>query len=138
MAFLTNFQTFLNFSRKKIAGTLKYFFSKLVYRKGCFGKIKKKFDFSLLIFDPRKIRAASLNYFKYKTWFKFAKNHVTGCLHNIEQLLGGFELMRTDFRQSKSQFLSKTLRFREVVLNWHFLKNKSAHDFINYTVHLQT
>ena len=61
MAFLTNFQTFLNFSRKKIAGPLKYFFSKLVHRKGCFGKIKKKFDFSLLIFDSRKIRAASVN-----------------------------------------------------------------------------
>ena len=31
-------------------------------------------------------------------WFKFPKNHVTGCLDNIEQLFGGFELMRMDFR----------------------------------------
>ena len=62
MAFLTNFQTFLNFSRKKNRWTFKIFFSKLVHRKGCFGKIKKKIDFSLLIFDSRKIRAASLKY----------------------------------------------------------------------------
>ena len=60
MAFLTNFQTFLNFSRKKNRWNFKIFFSKLVHRKGCFGKIKKKFDFSLLIFDSRKTRAASL------------------------------------------------------------------------------
>ena len=60
MAFLTNFQTFLNFSRKKNRWNFKIFFSKLVHRKGCFGKIKKKFDFSLLIFDSRKLRAASL------------------------------------------------------------------------------
>ena len=61
MAFLTNFQTFLNFSRKKNRWNFKIFFSKLVHRKGCFGKIKKKLDFSLLIFDSRKIWAASLN-----------------------------------------------------------------------------
>ena len=62
MAFLTNFQTFLNFSRKKNRWNFKIFFSKLVHGKGCFGKIQKKFDFSLLIFDFRKIRAASLKW----------------------------------------------------------------------------
>ena len=66
MAFLTNFQTFLNFSRKKNRWNFKIFFSKLVHRKGCFGKIKKKFDFSLLIFDSRKTRAASLKFQKNK------------------------------------------------------------------------
>ena len=40
-AFLTNFQTFLNFSWKKNHWNFKIFFSKLVHRKGCFGKIKK-------------------------------------------------------------------------------------------------
>ena len=54
MAFLTNFQTFLNFSRKKNRWNFKIFFSKLVHRKGCFGKIKKKFDFSLVIKEARK------------------------------------------------------------------------------------
>ena len=62
MAFLTNFQTFLNLSRKKNHWNFKIFFSKLVHRKGCFGKIKKKFDSSLLIFDSRKIGAVSLKH----------------------------------------------------------------------------
>ena len=57
-AFLTNFQTFLNSSRKKNRWSFKLFFSKLVHRKGCFGK--KKFDFSSLIFDSRNILTASL------------------------------------------------------------------------------
>ena len=52
MAFLTNFQTFLNFSRKKNRWNFKIFFSKLVHRKGCFGKIKKnsifRYRFSIL------------------------------------------------------------------------------------------
>ena len=82
MAFLTNFQTFLNFSRKKNRWNFKIFFSKIVHRKGCFGKIKKKFDFSLLIFDSRAaslkeqenmfftVRLTSLIFQQYKIGFK--------------------------------------------------------------------
>ena len=39
-AFLTNLQT-LNFTLKKSRWNFEIFFSKLVHRKGCFGKIKK-------------------------------------------------------------------------------------------------
>ena len=57
---MTDFQTFLNFSRKKNRWNLKIYFLKLVHRKGCYGEIKKKIDFSSLIFDSQNILVAPL------------------------------------------------------------------------------
>ena len=61
MTFFNEFSNFFKFQPEKNRWNFKIFFSKLVHTKGCFGKIKK-FDFSLLIFDSRKIQAASLNF----------------------------------------------------------------------------